>query len=50
MRATTSKGNEVSNVMAYRRRDAMKLVIKEYQSIKKLVIVADVDLPHITLK
>jgi hypothetical protein len=50
MRATTSKGHEVSNVMAFRRRDAMKFIIKEYLAIKKLVVVADVDLPHIAPK
>ena len=51
MRATTSKGNDVANVMAYRRRDAMKFVVKEYLSIKKLVTVADVkNMPHLVIK
>ena len=30
MRATSSKGRDVLNVMAYKRRDAMRYVIREY--------------------
>ena len=41
MVAITSKGNSVFNLMAYRRRDAMRYVIKEYDSIKRLVQVVD---------
>lgn len=37
MVAITSKGNQVANLMAYRRRDAMRYVIKEYDGIKRLV-------------
>jgi len=43
MRATSTKGRDVLNVMAYKRRDAMRYVIREYQAIKRLVQVADVD-------
>ena len=42
MRAKTTKGHEVLNVMAYKRRDAMKYIIREYDSIKRLVQVADI--------
>ena len=42
MRAKTSKGNQVLNVMAYKRRDAMKYTIREYEAVKRLVQVADV--------
>ena len=41
MVAITSKGNQVYNLMAYRRRDAMKYVIKEYEAIKRLTQVVD---------
>jgi conjugal transfer/entry exclusion protein len=37
MRATTSKGHHVVNVMVFKRRDAMKYVLREYDSIKRLV-------------
>jgi hypothetical protein len=47
MRAISTKGRDVLNVMAWKRRDAMRYVIREYQSIKRLVQVADVeDLPN----
>ena len=41
MVAITSKGHQVFNAMAYRRRDAMRFVIKEYDSIKRLAQVVD---------
>lgn len=41
MVAITSKGNQVYNLMAYRRRDAMRYVIKEYEGIKRLAQVVD---------
>ena len=37
MRATTTKGHEVLNVMAYKRRDALKFTIREYDAIKRLI-------------
>lgn len=37
MGATTSKGNQVLNVMAYKRRDAMRYILREYEGVKKLV-------------
>ena len=37
MTAVSSKGHQVNNVMAYRRRDAMRYVTKNYQKVKKLV-------------
>ena len=37
MTAVSSKGHHVKNVMAYRRRDAMRYVAKKYQKVKKLV-------------
>ena len=43
MRAKNNKGLEVINVMAYRRKDAMRFVIREYESIKRLVKVCDID-------
>jgi len=43
MRAKTTKGHEVLNVMVYKRRDAMKYCLREFDSIKRLVQVADVD-------
>lgn len=42
MRAKTQKGTEVLNVMVYKRRDAMRYIIREYEAIKRLVQVADV--------
>ena len=41
MVAITSKGHQVFNAMAYRRRDAMRFVIKEYEGIKRLAQVVD---------
>lgn len=43
MRATTSKGHQVGNVMVYKRRDAMRYILREYDSIKRLVLVADIN-------
>ena len=43
MRATSTKGRDVLNVMAFKRRDAMRYVVREYQAIRRLVQVADVD-------
>jgi hypothetical protein len=37
MGATTSKGNQVLNVMAYKRRDALRYLHREYDSIKRLL-------------
>jgi len=50
MGATTSKGNQVLNVMAYKRRDAMRYLLREYDAIKRLVQVVDVSMPHIVPK
>ena len=47
--AVTSKQNKAHNVMAYKRRDAIKLVLKEYEQIRKLVQVCDIKLSHLTL-
>jgi hypothetical protein len=35
--ATTSKGNQVLNIMAYKKRDAYRYIIREYEAIKRLV-------------
>jgi len=43
MRAKTTKGTEVLNVMVYKRRDAMRFVIREFEAIKRLVQVADIN-------
>mmetsp|Transcript_5736 Transcript_5736/g.9838 ORF Transcript_5736/g.9838 Transcript_5736/m.9838 type:complete len:150 (-) Transcript_5736:13-462(-) len=43
--ALTSKGNHVVNVMAYKRRDAVKYVHREYDTVRRLVQVVDLDLP-----
>ena len=43
MRATSTKGRDVLNVMAFKRRDAMRYVLREYHAIRRLVQVADVD-------
>jgi len=45
MGATTSKGNQVLNVMAYKRRDAMRYLLREYEAVKRLVQVVDVHMP-----
>ena len=45
MGATTSKGNHVLNVMAYKRRDAMRHVLREYDGVKRLVQVVDITMP-----
>ena len=42
MGATTSKGNQVHNLMTYKRRDAMRYLTREYDAIKRLVLVVDV--------
>lgn len=47
MGATTSKGNQVLNVMAYKRRDAMRYLLREYEAIKRLVQVVDIIMPQI---
>ena len=49
MGATTSKGNQVLNVMAYKRRDAMRYLLREYEAIKRLVQVVDVHMPPMSL-
>ena len=51
MRATSTKGRDVLNVMAFKRRDAMRYVVREYQAIRRLVQVADIhDLPNFSAK
>jgi len=45
MGATTSKGNQVLNVMAYKRRDALRYIIREYDALRRLVQVVDVQMP-----
>jgi hypothetical protein len=35
--ATTSKGNQVLNIMAYKKRDAYRYIMREYEAIKRLV-------------
>ena len=50
MGATTSKGNQVLNVMAYKRRDAMRYLLREYDAIKRLVQVVDVSMPPLVMK
>ena len=47
MSANTSKGHHVTNVMAYKRRDAMKHVRKEYAAIRNLVKVVDIKMPPV---
>jgi hypothetical protein len=37
MGATTSKGNQVLNIMAYKGRDAMRYLHREYDAIKRLI-------------
>ena len=49
MGATTSKGNQVLNVMAYKRRDAMRYLLREYEAVKRLVQVVDVHMPPMSL-
>ena len=41
MVAITSKGHQVYNLMAYKRRDALRYIIKEYDGIKRLAQVID---------
>ena len=43
--ASTSKGNQVTNVMAYKRRDAIKHITREYEAMRRLVRVVDVEMP-----
>ena len=50
MGATTSKGHKVLNVMAYKRRDAIRFIRKEYDQIRKLVEVVDVKIPFLEAK
>ena len=45
--ATTSKGRYVSNVMAYKRRDAIRHTLKEYDAVKRLVQVVDIEMPPV---
>ena len=49
MGATTSKGNKVLNVMAYKKRDAIKYLQREYESIKRLLQVADIKLEKLEI-
>ena len=42
MGATTSKGNQVVNIMAYKRKDALRYLVREYDAIKRLVQVMDI--------
>ena len=50
MGATTSRGNQVLNVMAYKRRDALKYIAREYDALRRLVQVVDVQMPQINYK
>jgi hypothetical protein len=50
MGATTSKGNQVLNVMAYKRRDAMRYLLREYEAVRRLVQVVDISMPLIVKK
>ena len=50
MGATTSKGNQVLNVMAYKRRDAMRYLIREYEAIRRLIQVVDITIPQVNKK
>ena len=50
MGATTSKGNQVLNVMAYKRRDAMRYLIREYEAIRRLIQVVDITIPQVQKK
>lgn len=43
--ATTSKGHQVVNVMAYKRRDLLRYVQREYDSVRLLVQVIDINMP-----
>ena len=43
--ATTSHGNHVANVMAYKRRDVLKYIDREYKQTRLLVQVIDIDMP-----
>jgi len=49
MGATTSRGNQVLNVMAYKRRDALRYIVREYDAIRRLVQVVDIQMPAISL-
>jgi len=49
MGATTSRGNQVLNVMAYKRRDALRYIVREYDAIRRLVQVVDIQMPTISL-
>ena len=49
MGATTSKGNQVLNVMAYKRRDALRYLAREYDSLKRLLQVVDIQLTPIEI-
>jgi len=50
MGATTSKGNQVLNVMAYKRRDAMRYLLREYEAVRRLVQVVDISMPLVVKK
>ena len=50
MGATTSKGHQVLNIMAYKGRDAMRYVCREYDAIKRLIQVVDIQIPAIQKK
>ena len=50
MGATTSKGHHVLNIMAYKRRDAQRYILREYDTVRRLMIVVDIQLPLIKAK
>lgn len=50
MGATTSRGNQVLNVMAYKRRDALRYILREYDALRRLVQVVDVQMPQVSNK
>ena len=51
MNGLSSKGYSVSNVMAFKRRDAMRYVFKEYNALNKLIKVIEIQqMPVISVK
>jgi hypothetical protein len=40
----------VLNVMAYKRRDAMRYLLREYEAVRRLVQVVDITMPLIVKK
>ena len=46
--AVTSKRNKVQNIMAFKRRDALRLVLKEYEAVRKLLQLLDIKVSPIS--